>query len=85
MSRKIRWAAFMIAMVLSAVAANEVLAGCFTARNSSMICGSDGLSCYCAGTGDGCSVCSNTGGGGGPWSICYFDYHTSDMNCTYQN
>lgn len=85
MSRKIRWAAFLIAMVLSAVAENEVLAACFTNHNSSMFCGDDGFNCYCAGHGDGCTVCSNTGGGGGGWSVCYYDWNTGDMNCTYQN
>jgi hypothetical protein len=84
MSKKIRWAAFLIAMILSGVAKNEVLAGCITNRNSSMDCDSTGFNCYCAGRGDGCSACTNIGNGGG-WSICYYDYHTGDMDCTYQN
>jgi hypothetical protein len=84
MSRKIRWSAFLMAMALSLVAENQVLAGCITNHNSSMSCGEDGSDCYCAGTGDGCTVCTNIGGGGG-WSICYYDWNTGDMDCTYQN
>ena len=49
-----------------------------------MECDYTGQDCYCAHTGDGCSVCTNIGDGG--WDICYYDYHTGDMDCTtYQN
>jgi len=62
----------------------KVSAGCFTNRNSVMTCDGSGFNCYCSGRGDGCSVCTNVNDGGG-WSICYYDYHTGDMDCTYQN
>ncbi len=83
MRRRVRWAAFLVAMVLFAVAENKAMAGCINNRNSEMYCDASGNSCYCAGRGDGCSACFNTGGGG--WSLCYYDVRTGDMNCTYQN
>jgi hypothetical protein len=84
MSRKIRWAAFLIAMILSFAAEQKVLASCVNNSNSSMTCDESGSSCYCAGTGGGCSACYS-GGGGSKWQLCYYDWNTGDLDCVYSN
>jgi hypothetical protein len=84
MKKTLRWAALVFVILASVMAGRELTAGCINNRNSTMECDNTGQDCYCARTGDGCSACTNIGDGG--WSICYYDYHTGDMDCTtYQN
>jgi hypothetical protein len=86
MSRKIRWAALLIALILSFVAEKEAVAiwACIETSTEGMICNDQGLDCSCAGSGGGCSSCFHGGGGGGS-SECTYDWITGDEDCVYQN
>lgn len=82
MSRKFRWKALLSAMILSLASVKPTSAGCINNPNSDMAV-IDGQT-VCAYTGDGCSACSSTGRRGeGSWDICYHDWETGDLVCTY--
>jgi hypothetical protein len=87
MSRNIRWAAFLIALMLAFVAEKKVGAIIFCIENSTnnMICNDQGLDCSCGGSGGGCSSCFHGGGGGGGSSDCVYDWATGDLDCIYSN
>jgi hypothetical protein len=82
MSRTVRWIALLFALTLAFAAGNHASASCITNHNSelSVIDGQE----VCAYTGDGCSACFSSGGRGpGSWDLCYYDWATGDLNCTY--
>lgn len=84
MSRTVRWIALLLALTVSFVAGNKASAGCISNQNSALreIEGQE----VCAGTGGGCSACFSSGGrGSGSWDLCYYDWVTGDLNCTYYN
>lgn len=85
MSKLVRLVAVLIVGILSFTAVvNRASASCISNSNSELaeIEGSY----VCAYTGDGCSACFHSGSrGAGSWELCYFDYHTSDLACTYYN
>jgi hypothetical protein len=85
MSRKVRWAGLLIAILLSFGALKGASAYCLDNSNSSLQCESEGTDCYCGATGGGCSSCFNSKGGGDSWSLCYYDWETEDVDCTYAN
>ncbi len=85
MSRMIRLVVVLLVGILSFVSAGtKASAGCLNNRNSELTI-IDGQE-VCAYTGDGCSACY-TGGkrGNGSWDLCYTDWATGDMACTYYN
>jgi hypothetical protein len=86
MSRNIRWAAFLIALILAFVAEKEAVAILFCIENPAlgMTCNDQGLNCSCGGSGGGCSSCFHGGGGGGS-SDCVYDWATGDLDCIYSN
>jgi len=86
MSRNIRWAAFLFAMILSFVATREATAILACIENPTMgySCDRQGFDCYCAGSGGGCTSCHHGGvGGGGGSSDCVYDWETGDLDCKY--
>jgi hypothetical protein len=86
MSRNIRWAAFLFAMILSFVAAKEATAilACVNSPTMGYSCDRQGFNCACFGSGGGCSSCFHGGGGGGS-SDCVYDWATGDLDCIYSN
>jgi hypothetical protein len=84
MRRMIRW--FMVALILivSVSAGKPASAGCISDPNAALsyIDGQE----TCAYSGGGCSACF-TGGrrGGGSWDLCYYDWNSGDLVCTYEN
>jgi hypothetical protein len=85
MNRTIRLGMLMLAGVLSLIATSKVLSASCINNNNSHLAEIEGIA-TCAGTGDGCSVCfTREPRGAGSWNLCYFDYHTSDLACTYYN
>ncbi len=87
MSRKIRWAAFLIIMILTFVAGKDASAGCISNATNSLTCEDDGTNCYCSGSGGGgCSACFTRGGrGDGSWDLCYTDWVSGDEDCFYSD
>lgn len=84
MLRTIRFGASLLVLTLAFAAGRPVSAGCLDNPNSELVTIDDDATC--AYTGGGCSVCF-TGGprGGGSWDLCYYDWETGDLNCTYEN
>jgi hypothetical protein len=83
MNRSRRWFALLIGVVLSiALGTVPAHAFCYDDPHSSYTF-VDG-SAVCAYSGGGCSYCFVSGGrGSGSWDLCYYDWVTSDMTCTY--
>jgi hypothetical protein len=84
MSRTVRLGILLLAGILSFVATHQASAACISSDNSHLAV-IEGIE-TCAGTGGGCSACFTSGRrGGGSWDLCYYDYHTGDLACTYYN
>lgn len=87
MSRNMRWAAFLFAMILTFGAVKEAPAILACIENPTMgySCDRQGFNCACVGSGGGCSSCFHGGGGGGGSSDCVYDWDTGDLDCIYYN
>jgi hypothetical protein len=82
MSKTVRWSTLLLFLILSLTTGSPASAGCIENPNSDMS-QIDGQT-VCAYTGDGCSACSSTGRRGeGSWDICYYDWDSGDLVCTY--
>lgn len=89
MSRNLRLAALLIALILSFVAEKAAMAVLFCVDNPTedMTCNDQGLDCSCGGSGGGCSSChrGGVGGGGGGSSDCVYNWVNQDFDCVYLN
>ena len=84
MSRTVRLGVLLLAGALSFVASKNASASCISNNNSSLTY-IEGIA-TCANTGDGCSACfTREPRGAGSWNLCYYDFHSGDLNCTYYN
>jgi hypothetical protein len=83
MSGTVRWGAMLFAVVLLLTANQPASAtSCLDTRNSHLA-EEDGES-FCGGTGGGCSSCfTRDPRGDGSWDLCYYDWSSGDLVCTY--
>jgi hypothetical protein len=81
MSRKTQWSALLIALILSLATGTKASAYCIDSSDLTLA-EVDG-DYFCGYSGGGCSSCYAAGArGGDSWDICYYDWATTDEDCT---